>query len=99
MISRISFHEFAELELKEAAQYYDSEVPGLGSAFLDEVEYSLDQIVSHPNAAPLLLGVIRRKLLRRFPYSILYSFEGDAIRILAVANQKRRPWYWRSRRK
>ncbi len=99
MISRISFHELAELELREAAQYYDSEVPGLGSAFLDEIDYSLHQIVRHPNAAPLIHDVVRRKLLRRFPYSLLYSFEGNSLSVLAVASQKRRPFYWKSRRR
>ena len=48
MTLRISFHQSAELELKEAAQYYESEVPGLGKAFVDEVEHALDQISLHP---------------------------------------------------
>ena len=94
----ISFHQLAELELKEAALYYNSEVPGLGNTFLGEVEHTLDQITQYPSSAPPVLGVVRRKLVRRFPYSVLYSFENDTVRILAIANQKRRPFYWRLRR-
>jgi hypothetical protein len=37
-MDRPDFHDLAEQELNEAAQYYDLEEPGLGSAFLDEVE-------------------------------------------------------------
>jgi hypothetical protein len=48
---RIEFHEAAELELNEAAEFYDFRDPGLGSALLDEVERGLDQIVKHPEAA------------------------------------------------
>lgn len=98
MTVRISFHQSAELELKEAAQYYESEVIGLGKAFVDEVEYALKQISLHPKAAPLILKVVRRMLIRRFPYSIMYSVVDDTIRVLAIANQKRRPLYWRLRK-
>lgn len=40
MIDSISFNEFAETELNEAAAYYESQVKGLGAAFLAEVEHS-----------------------------------------------------------
>jgi toxin ParE1/3/4 len=97
MIS-ISFHEMAEAELNEAARYYESEVEGLGIAFLSEVEHTLERIRRHPRASPRIFKIVRRTTLRRFPYSLMYSFAGDSIRILAVANQKRRPFYWRGRR-
>jgi plasmid stabilization system protein ParE len=95
---RVEFHEAAELELNEAADFYDLRDPGLGGAFLDEVERSLDQIVRHPVAAPRAQGVVRKRILGRFPYSILYSIHEDQIRILAIAHQKRRPFYWRGRK-
>ncbi len=98
MTLRTSFHQSAELELKEAAQYYESEVPGLGKAFVDEVEHALEQISLHPKAAPVILKVVHRALIRRFPYSIMYSVVADTIRVLALANQKRRPFYWRLRK-
>ena len=98
MIYSVSFHEMAERELNEAAQYYEAEVGGLGSAFLSEVEYSIDRIKEYPDASPAVLKLIRKKALRRFPYSVLYSVLGERIRILAIASQKRRPFYWRARR-
>ena len=88
----------AEAELHEAARYYQSEVSGLGEAFIAEVEYAVRQIREYPEAAPLILKVVRRKLIRRFPYSIMYSFNADSVRILAIANQNRRPFYWSGRK-
>jgi len=38
---RPEFHRLAEYELNEAAQYYDREEPGLGVAFLEEVDRCL----------------------------------------------------------
>ena len=91
------FHELAEVELNEAAQYYESEVASLGLTFLAEVERSIVQIRDHPEAAPIIHRGVRRRLLRRFPYSILYTIGDDAVQILAIANQKRRPFYWHRR--
>lgn len=42
------------------------------------------------------LGV-RRKLLRRFPFAIVFIELADSIRVLAVAHGARRPAYWRHR--
>ena len=98
MTRRISFHEMAEQELNEAASYYNAQRPGLGNVFLDEVEDATNQIRDHPEAAPLVNRSVRRKLVRRFPYGVMYSVQPDGIRILAIANQKRRPFYWRGRK-
>ncbi len=98
MIESISFHELAESELNEAAEYYESQVKGLGSAFLIEVERATILIRQNPESSPRILKVIRRKILRRFPYSILYSTVDNSIRIVAIANHKRRPFYWRGRK-
>jgi hypothetical protein len=59
-MDRPDFHELAEHELNEAAQYYDLEEPGLGSAFLDEVERCLQSIAEHREAGAILQGAIRR---------------------------------------
>ena len=40
---------------------------------------------------------IRRRLISRFPYAILYSDEGEILYILAVMHLRRDPNYWKSR--
>lgn len=97
-VDHVTFHELAEQELFDAASYYEAHRPGLGRAFIDEVEDAVAQICDHPEAAPVVRGTVRRKLVRRFPYSLMYSEVSGGIRILAVANQKRRPMYWYGRR-
>jgi len=44
-----------------------------------------------------LRGGFRRRLLRRFPYGILYKEEESQIVIVAVMHLRRRPGYWRNR--
>src|SRR5665647_2497219 len=61
----ISFHELAERELNDAAQYYEHEQSGLGAAFIADVRQCTDAIVEHPEAGPVILGRVRRRLCRR----------------------------------
>ena len=93
-MGRPGFHRLADRELNEAAQYYELESPGLGSSFLKEVDRCLQSIEEHPEAGVILRGSVRRRLLRRFPYALLYKIKPSSIRILAVMNLKRRPTYW-----
>ena len=97
MSAEVSLHRLAERELNEAAQYYELERPGLGSAFLNEVQRCLRSISENPEAGRAVAGQIRRRVLRRFPYGLLYTLRPDTIRILAIMNLKRRPAYWAGR--
>jgi toxin ParE1/3/4 len=93
-MTRVSFHRLAERELNDAALYYERESQGLGTIFLNEVERYIGTIVKNPNAGPKVRGPVRRRILRKFPYGIVYSIKPAGIRILAIMNLKRRPTYW-----
>ena len=90
----VSFHRLAEQELNEAAEYYEREQPGLGAAFIADVQRCTDAIVDHPKAGAVIRGLVRRRQCRRFRYGVLYSIRQDSVRILAVMNLRRRPGYW-----
>ena len=94
----VIFHELAEEELNEAAAFYAHARPGLGEAFVDEVQRAVEVLASLPSAGAPVESDTRWWLLRRFPYGIIYRVRPDHIRILALAHQKRRPLYWRGRR-
>ena len=98
MSRRVVFHPEAENELHDAINYYDAESPGLGKALLEDFERAIAQIVQYPESSPLLSKSVRRKPLRRFPYNVMYLALPGAIRILSLAHQKRRPFYWRDRK-
>ena len=98
MSQQLSFNSLAVQELREATAFYGKESPALGNAFLDEVEHALTQIRMLPHSCPLLSRTVRKKVLRRFPYNVLYSVHSEEIRVLAIAHQKRRPFYWHGRR-
>ncbi|TWJ17548.1 type II toxin-antitoxin system RelE/ParE family toxin [Geobacter argillaceus] len=96
-MKQVTFHEDARAELAEASHYYEDCISGLGQALIDDVEKTASEILAHPKACKLISKNLRRKVLRRFPYSLIYVVETDRVRIMAVAHHKRRPEYWRYR--
>ena len=92
-----SFHPEAENELNKAIDYYEDIEPGLGYDFALEINSTIKRTVELPKAWSVLEGDIRRSLVRRFPYGILYFEEHDGIFIVAIMHLHREPGYWRHR--
>uniref|UniRef100_Q3APS2 Plasmid stabilization system n=1 Tax=Chlorobium chlorochromatii (strain CaD3) TaxID=340177 RepID=Q3APS2_CHLCH len=93
----VRYHKLAENELHDAAKYYESRCSGLGRAFLTEITQAINQISAFPESAPMILDIVRQKVIHRFPYSIMYVNDDDGVMILAIANHHRRPFYWGNR--
>ena len=91
---KVFFSEFAKLELEDALAYYELEHTGIGAYFKEEIKKNIVRIKKFPKAATIEKGEIRKSLLHKFPYKILYSIESDHIFIIALAHQHRRPDYW-----
>ena len=87
----------AEEEMTEASLFYEAATSGLGAGFLDEVGRVINILREHPELGQPVGRELRRALLHRFPFSLIYSVQVDAILIVAVTHQRRRPDYWRNR--
>ncbi|HOF87810.1 MAG TPA: type II toxin-antitoxin system RelE/ParE family toxin [Armatimonadota bacterium] len=81
----------------DAARYYEQQVAGLGTVFLDKLEAAIFDIAKHPYRWPILRAGIRRRLIHRFPYGLYYRIEKNTVVIVAVAHLHRRPMYWINR--
>jgi plasmid stabilization system protein ParE len=87
----------AEEEMLEAAAYYESRAAGLGRDFLRKVCNAISDIENHPDRWPVLELGVRRRLVHRFPYAVLYKHEGGETVIVAVMHLRRQPNYWIAR--
>ena len=84
----------AARDLEGAVSHYESELPGLGTALLEEVAAAIGFISEYPEASaiwPFAPREARRCILRRFPYGLIYELRAGAVVILAVAHHLRRP--------
>jgi hypothetical protein len=93
----VYFHPEAEQELREAVSYYEEIELGLGYDLSREVYAAVQRAVTLPQAWPILSGRIRRVLVRRFPYGVLYTEQPSSLLVIAVMNLHRAPGYWRDR--
>ena len=95
---RVEYHPAVEGELREIQGYYEKQSPGLGGQFLDEFERQVVALAATPERWMVVVGDLRRCLMRRFPYIIYFRRIGDeAIRITVVKHQRRHPQHGRDR--
>lgn len=94
---KISFLPLAQIELDEAFSWYEEQVIGLGYKFLDDLDQSVRLITSFPKLFEQMEEGVRRCLVNRFPYCIIYGIDGESIIIIAIAHLKRKPSYWAER--
>jgi len=90
------FHPQALAEYEAAAVWYGRRSYEGALRFAALVDDGIVGIREMPEAWPVWPGRtdVRRRVLQRFPYSIIYLDERSEIVIVAVAHHKRRPGYW-----
>lgn len=94
---KIRFLSVARRELDDAFIWYESQSAGLGYEFLDELDRIVRRIKAYPDSCAELIPGLRRALLSRFPYGLIYGQGPDAIIVVAVAHLHREPRYWMDR--
>ena len=100
-MSRLVLRPSAELDIQDAAEWYEDEEVGLGGQFIDELRQVVHRIDALPSQFPEVGRGIRRALLKRFPCSIYFLIRGEGDErtavILAVLHQRRSPSVWKTR--
>ncbi|WP_366043843.1 type II toxin-antitoxin system RelE/ParE family toxin [Methylomonas sp.] len=69
----------------------------MGLQFLNELDAAIRRIVAYPDAYVSIGYGLRRCLVNRFPYAILYGIDSNKIVIVAVAHLHRKPHFWLNR--
>ena len=89
MILRYTDRSKDDVEL--AFAWYEKQRRGLGFEFLDCVEVSLNNILSFPEMYGKIYSSFRRCVVRRFPFSVFYTIEGNEIVIHSVFDNRQDP--------
>ena len=87
----------AELDLADAALWYEAQRSELGHQFLDETVSTFCSIAEAPLLYPVVHRKTRRALIHRFPFGIYYQVEAAAVVVLAVMHGSRNPHRWKKR--
>lgn len=100
MTKPIQVEPEAREDYLSAQDWYESQRRGLGEDYLTAVIETLGRLQpsdQHPIVRRVDGQPVRQAHVRRFPYRVVFMETTDAIRVLAVAHDKRRPRYWLGR--
>jgi plasmid stabilization system protein ParE len=95
----IRFLPEAKEEFIEAAKFYERRERGLGDRFLNELESCLERIGQQPALGGAVTSTLRRRLMKKFPFSVIYAYEDEVLVVVAVAHMTRKPGYWKRRKR
>jgi len=94
---KIHFLSIAEKELNDAVDWYNEQADGLGKEFLDQLDRAIRRAVTYPQSSMEIESGLRRCIIARFPYGLIYGLDKDKIIVVAVAHSHRHPRYWADR--
>jgi hypothetical protein len=92
----------ARWDLFDVSDAYESQVPGLGADFGNQVEERVREITGQPRhwgrvQPPVRGHEVRVAPVRRFPYLVIYEVTTSEVVIIAVTHVRRRGRHWRRR--
>ena len=94
----VTFTLPARAELIDAQNWYEKEVPGLGRHFRTAVGDVVQRMTANPQQFPVIHKNVRRALLRRFPYALMFIIETDTtLTVIACFHGSRDPAQWQRR--
>jgi toxin ParE1/3/4 len=93
------FHVEAESELLDQIAYYEAQQDGLGKRFLESVEAAMKVAELFPKGGSPYIHATRRIFPSKFPFSLVYVEASNELVVLAVAQQSRKPAYWKTRKR
>ena len=99
MNHRLIIRPEAEVDMTNAAVWYEHRERGLGLALLSEIRAAIQRALLQPEAFTLVREqpAIHRILVRRFPYRIFYILSADAVVVFAILHAARHQELWRTR--
>jgi toxin ParE1/3/4 len=88
----IEYHPLTASDLNSAVAHHNDRQPGLGDRQRSEVYAAIERIGENPQQYPTIERGIRRSLVHRFPYSVLFRIVNrDSVQILVIRHHRRHP--------
>ena len=95
----VEYHPLTVSDLNNAVAYYNQQRAGLGVEFRSEAHAAVARVCANPTQHAVVEHGIRRCLVNRFPYAVLFRLiNQDAIRVLVIRHHRRHPNFGLGRR-
>jgi plasmid stabilization system protein ParE len=93
----IDFLPGSKEDFDQSFNWYASKSSGVAERFTNAINDALAEIANDPERFAKIDDCHRERLVRKFPFRIIYRILKSNVLIVAVAHAKRRPDYWLSR--
>lgn len=93
----VDIHPEAIAEARAAYRWYGERSASAAAAYLAELDLAVAAIAENPEMWPRHAHGMRRYILHRFPFYLVYRETADRLEIIAVAHGRRKPGYWKDR--
>jgi len=93
-VVEITIHPAAELEYEHAFEWYLDQNARAAAGFEIAVDRAMQSIARFPDACPLCDDIHRYRGLKRYPYGIIYRFDGASVRVVAITHDRQLPGFW-----
>jgi plasmid stabilization system protein ParE len=93
----IAYHKAVKREINAAYRRYEKEKEGLGEEFAECVQEQIAFLEMNPKIHGKVFKDVRKSVVRRFPFCIYYTIEGDRVYIISVFHTKQDPAKWQAR--
>jgi toxin ParE1/3/4 len=87
----------AEAEAEAARQWYARKSPAAGKRFVASLRAAMRLVREAPERWVEFQPGIRRVMLKKFPYAVVYTVTPERVLVLAVMHSSRHPAYWHGR--
>lgn len=87
----VRYTDRAKDDLEFVFDWYEIQRRGLGFEFLDCIEIAIKGIMTFPQMYQVGYSNFRRCVIRKFPFTIFYTVEDDAIVIHSVFDNRQDP--------
>ena len=87
---KVSILPSAMEDLEDGFRFYEQQVTGLGSYFLETLFSDIDSLKLYAGTHQQVFGYYRL-LSKRFPYAVYYSFVAETVKVNAVLDCRRDP--------
>ena len=91
------FTKKADKDIDDAYEHYEEISEELAEDFLDKNDELLERIRETPEQFPKVYKTVRKGLVKRFPYMVLFVMQPVENVIIGVFHQSSNPKKWKNR--
>ena len=88
-------------DIQKATDWYNEQLPGLGSRFQKQVIDQINSLKSNPSGYAIRYADVRCMLIKKFPFMVHFTTDEDRklIEVFAIFHTSRNPKIWEARKK